>query len=111
MTKSEWKNKRCPFGISTYCITDECGAWREYEGTKTEGHYIYDESDSKPGLFSDWKVYETLTHGGFYTTEQVDSDWGLVDKEVWVPKSKSYKIRKWIEGASTEGGGYCKRMT
>lgn len=110
MTKSEWENKRCPFGVSNYCITNECGAWREYEDTKIEGHYIYDESDSKPGLFSDWKVYETLSYGGCYTEELSDSEWGDIFKKVWVPKSKSYKIRKWIEGTSTEGEGFCKRM-
>ena len=113
--RDRWSDKKCPFGVgndSGKCCTTECAAWREWDTreTVTDEHVEESWEDSRPGWFSDWRIVDTRSVGGYYVEGECDPDTG-VHRE-WVRESTQYLWRKVTTSERDVGstGGYCVRL-
>lgn len=105
--RERWSERKCPFGVgdeSGKCCTSECAAWKEWDTRETLSNTEEVWKDYKPGWFSDWRVIDTRSGGGYY-------DYTVEDRyREWVPKWKEYLWAKTTSRETGGTGGYCIRL-
>lgn len=102
--RDRWSSKRCPFGVSEYCITSDCGAWNEGT-TDDRSEFVRKEvSYDRPGFFSTgWKYVQYDTH----EIGSIDYETGKDDRETVGRYRWEREHYRTIRGTSF---GYCIRL-
>jgi len=107
--RAKWETKSCPFKAGDpstgKCISSECAAWKEWDD-EYETVWIYKESSSKPGWFSDWEIDEVLTE-----TEEITHGNDYCDlPSTYRSHVVGYRLRKRTSKQISHAGGTCSRL-
>lgn len=104
-SRTAWSRKRCPFGVSEYCVTTQCAAWIEVQATYQE-RVEFRESTTKPGWFSQWEIDKVLTRSEEYRSGGSQYHDEYSTRQIVV----GYRLRRKVTTLTSDGHGYCKRM-